>query len=186
MDHFDLIAPFYDRLFHVPHPEKLVEILALPTSGALLDAGGGTGRVAHTLKPYARQVVVADVSRGMCAQAAAKAHLQALCAPSEQLPFADHTFERILMVDALHHVHHAQTTALELWRVLKPGGRLVIEEPDVRKFYVKIVALLEKLALMRSHFYSPPRIAAFFTGTEARTSIVQDAYTAWIIAEKPL
>ncbi|MCU0484657.1 MAG: methyltransferase domain-containing protein [Anaerolineales bacterium] len=185
MDHFDLIAPFYDRLFHVPHPEKLVEILALPTPGVLLDAGGGTGRVSHTLKPYAHQVVVADISRGMCAQAAAKEHLQAVCAPSEHLPFADHTFERILMVDALHHVHHAPTTALELWRVLKPGGRLVIEEPDVRIFYVKIVALLEKLALMRSHFYSPPRIAALFNGTSARITHQQDQYTAWVIVEKP-
>lgn len=185
MDHFDFIAPFYDRFFRVRQPQRLVDILALPTPGSLLDAGGGTGRVAHTLQPYVGQVVVADISRGMCAQAAAKEHLQAVCAPSEYLPFADHTFDRIIMVDALHHVHHASQTALELWRVLKPGGRLVIEEPDIRTFSVKIVALLEKLALMRSHFYSPPRIAAFFASTTASVTIQREAYTAWVIAVKP-
>lgn len=185
MDHFDLLAPFYDRFFRVRHAQRLVEILALPTRGSLLDAGGGTGRIAHALKPYAKQVVVADISRGMCTQAAAKEHIQAVCAPSECLPFADQTFERIIMVDALHHVYHASSTALELWRVLKPGGRLVIEEPDIRTFSVKIVALLEKLALMRSHFYSPPKIEAFFSNTQAQTSVEREAYTAWVIVEKP-
>lgn len=44
-------------------------------------------------------------------------------------------------------------------RVLKPGGRLVIEEPDINRFPVKLIALGEKLALMGSHFYSPQQIS---------------------------
>jgi len=35
-------------------------------------------------------------------------------------------------------------------RVLAPGGRLVIEEPDVERTPVRLIALAEKLALMRS------------------------------------
>ena len=59
------------------------------------------------------------------------------------------------MVDALHHVIHQGQTAREMYRVLKPGGRIVIEEPDIRKFGVKLIAVAEKLLLMRSHFLSP-------------------------------
>jgi len=44
----------------------------------------------------------------------------------------DHSFDRVLMVDALHHVVNQAETICELYRVLKPGGRLVIEEPDLR------------------------------------------------------
>ncbi len=103
--------------------------------------------------------------------------------PAELLPFADETFERIIMVDALHHVMSQSETVSELWRTLKPGGRLVIEEPDVRTWQVKIVAVVEKLALMRSHFLSPEKIAALFP-PGAKIKIETAGYNAWVIVEK--
>ena len=47
------------------------------------------------------------------------------------------------MVDALHHVADQEATIRELWRLLKPGGRIIIEEPDIRRFEVKLLALIE-------------------------------------------
>ena len=68
--------------------------------------------------------------------------------------FKDKSFDRVIMVDALHHVKDYRITIHELWRVLMPGGRIVIEEPDIQTFPVKLMALVEKIALMRSHFIS--------------------------------
>ena len=59
LDHFGLLAPFYERLIKPKNPQMLSEMLGLPVDGSLLDAGGGTGRVAENLKGYARQIVVA-------------------------------------------------------------------------------------------------------------------------------
>ena len=84
----------------------------------------------------------------MLREAKRKEGLQPICTDSEKLPFLENSFERIMMVDALHHVNHQQQTADELWRVLKPGGRIVIEEPDIRIFGVKLLALAEKIAMM--------------------------------------
>jgi len=181
--HFDFIAPFYDRAIPFSQLEKMVKVLALPCEGSLLDAGGGTGRVASVLRPYLTEVVVADVSTGMLRQAQAKG-LDALNAQTERLPFADNFFERILMVDALHHVIHQAETLGELYRILRPGGWLVIEEPDVRTFPVKLIAIAEKLALMRSHFLLPSEIAALFPG-EAQVKIDTQDYNAWVIVQKP-
>ena len=64
------------------------------------------------------------------------------------------------------------------------GGKIVIEEPDIRNFGVKFVALAEKVALMRSHFISPPRIAGFFSDTQSRTRIEQDGFNAWVIIDR--
>lgn len=182
LDHFDLIAPFYDRAIPFSRLERMLRFVSLPADVLLLDAGGGTGRVAAALRPHAREVLVADASFGMLRQARRKG-LASIVAPAEQLPFADATFERIIMIDTLHHVAHQAETVSELWRVLRPGGRLVIEEPDVRTWLVKLLALAEKLALMRSHFLSPPVIAALFP-TEARVTIETEGWNAWVIVEK--
>lgn len=183
-DHFGFLAPIYDRVIRPKDPEKLIQLLKLPVQGRLLDAGGGTGRVAQGLYHLADSIIVADESLAMLEVARLKDGLTLLCSQSERLPFPSHHFERVLMVDALHHVKNQAETAGELWRVLKPGGRLVIEEPDVRVLSIKFVALAEKLALMRSHFLDPGRIANLFP-QDAHVQIETEGYNAWIILEKP-
>jgi ubiquinone/menaquinone biosynthesis C-methylase UbiE len=180
--HFNLLAPFYDRAIPFVRLDQMLRVLDLPHSGSLLDAGGGTGRVAEALRLHVDWVVVADVSYRMLAQARQK-DLSAASTETEFLPFPDETFDRVLMVDALHHVIHQAQTIRELYRVLKVGGRLVIEEPDVRRFAVKLIAVAEKLALMRSHFLSPAQIERLFP-TGAKVRIESEDNTAWVIAEK--
>jgi ubiquinone/menaquinone biosynthesis C-methylase UbiE len=184
-DHFDFLAPIYDRVIHLSNPEILIQLANLPSKGKLLDAGGGTGRIAQVLKPQIDTVIVADLSFGMLKQAAHKNNLFSTCTHTEYLPFTNNTFERIVVVDAIHHVCDAQETCLELWRVLKPKGRIVIEEPDIRSPLVKIVAVAEKLAFMRSNFIAPPRIAEFFNGLIGDVKTYQAGYTAWITVDKP-
>lgn len=185
LDHFGWLAPFYDRLIKPRQDDPLHEVAELPVKGRLLDAGGGTGRIAQNLAHLAGKVVVADLSLKMLVEASRKAHLQAVNCHSETLPFGNNEFERIIMVDALHHVCDQAETAHELYRVLAPGGRLVIEEPDLRHWAVKLIAIGEKLALMRSHFLSPPEIAGLFSKTGAAVRQVQNGAIAYVIVEKP-
>lgn len=180
--HFNLIARFYDRVIPFVRLEQMLQVLDLPHEGNLLDAGGGTGRVAEVLRPHVGGIVVADVSFAMLAQARQKG-LSATSTQTERLPFPDNMFDRVLMVDALHHVVDQAETVRELYRVLKVGGRLVIEEPDVRTFPVKLIAVAEKLALMRSHFLGPPQIARLLP-SEAKVRIETEGNTAWVVAEK--
>ena len=182
-DHFDFIAPIFSRVGYASF-EALQEFADLPTSGRVLDAGGGTGRVAALVRAHAGEVVIADPSLGMLRQAD-RARLGLACANSEALPFPGESFDRIIMVDALHHVIHQGETARELYRVLRPGGRIVIEEPDIRAFGVKMVAAAEKLLLMRSHFLAPDEIAALFSFDNARPTFRIRESNAWIIIEKP-
>jgi demethylmenaquinone methyltransferase/2-methoxy-6-polyprenyl-1,4-benzoquinol methylase len=185
-DHFGLLAPIYERFFSAPPPDGLRRALKLPTSGLLLDAGGGTGRVTAQFAGEAQQVVIADLSQGMLRQAVSRHGLQTVLAPAERLPFADGTIMRIVMVDALHHVYDAASTVRELVRVLAPGGRMVIQEPDWRIPSVRLISWAEKLALMRSHPHLPGEIVAMArqAGARARCWAPGD-HSVWIIAAKP-
>ncbi len=182
-DHFDLIAGLYNRTAEFSAPAPLLDLLALPPNGLLLDAGGGTGRVADALRGLVREVVVADLSRGMLRHAADKG-LATTCASAEHLPFASGTFDRIIMVDALHHVFDQRQTVTELWRVLAPGGRIVIIEPDIHRFAIKLVAVGEKILLMRSHFLSGEKIAALFANQNSPARVISDEFNVWVCAEK--
>ena len=186
LDHFSLLAPFYDRVFGVRGADRLQELLALPANGPLLDVGGGTGRVTQSLRGLAAPLLVSDVSVGMLRQATGKAGLSTLNAHAEHLPFAAGSLVRILVVDAFHHFCHQVEAAAELWRVLAPAGRLVIEEPNIETWPVKLIALAEKLMLMRSRFYAPETIKMMFEAFGAPVEIQTDQRqsTAWVVVQK--
>jgi demethylmenaquinone methyltransferase/2-methoxy-6-polyprenyl-1,4-benzoquinol methylase len=182
-NHFDLIASLYNQTAQFSATESLLALLDLPPDGLLLDAGGGTGRVAGALRNMVRETVVADPSRGMLHHAANKG-LAATCAPAEHLPFASSTFDRIIMVDSLHHVFDQRQTATELWRVLAPGGRIVIIEPNIHRFAVKLIAIGEKMLLMRSHFLPAEKITALFASHNTHVRVIVNDLNIWICAEK--
>ena len=183
-DHFSHLAPFYDRAIPFKSLEGLLMYGHFMGDEIVLDAGGGTGRVAEALMPHVRNVVVADLSKGMLGQAAQKG-FDALLTQVELLPFQNETFNRVVMFDALHHVINQTNAANEMWRILTPGGMVIIQEPNIHKFPVKLIALAEKIALMRSHFLSPKEIIQLFDRFPGETTEVDDEMSTWIIVRKP-
>jgi ubiquinone/menaquinone biosynthesis C-methylase UbiE len=185
-DHFDLLAPIYDHFIETPDPAKLRELLDLHPGARVLDAGGGTGRVATLLQPLVGELVLIDQSIQMLRKAQGKG-LDPLRGDVTRLPFPDASFDRVVVVDALHHFVNPQDSIRDMLRVLKPGGRLVIEEPDIRLGVVKLVALAEWLAAMGSHFFTPAEISAMVESYGARARTEADGqFSAWVIADKPV
>lgn len=191
IDHFGWIAPFYDRVIKVSESDRLNRLMNFPDYGYLLDAAGGTGRVAATLLNFSGRLIVVDESIKMLTEAKGKNGLMLSGGHTERLPFARGIFDRIIMIDALHHVEDQQRTVSELWRVLRPGGRVIIQELDLRRISVRLVAVLEKLALMRSHFLSAEAIVDLIAQAAAENEspspkfqIEREGHNVWIIADK--
>ncbi len=186
MRYFDFLAPVYDWFMPSADPDMWIDLLRLPADGSLIDIGGGTGRVGAELRPLVRSVVISDISTGMLKGALRKGALQAVAADAARMPFQDGAFSRAIMADALHHFSDQEGAVREMFRLLAPGGRLVIEEFDRRRLPVKALALGEKALFMGSRFLTPSQICRMVEACGASASVRKGPYfSVWIVADKP-
>jgi len=183
LDHFRLVAPHYDRIFSYDSDHRLLEHLQLPEQGWLLDAGGGTGRVTQTLRDPSNDVVIVDENAGMLIEARNKG-FTTVQGEIEALPFRSSAFPRVLTVDTIHHLRDQLTATREMMRALAPGGRVVVQEPDIKHIGVKLTALAEKLMMMRSRFQGPGSLRPMFESAGGQVSIHEGGTHFWLIAEK--
>ena len=183
-NHFNIIGPIYDLIFGRRIDQEIVNFAEMEAGQYLLDVGGGTGRVSILFKDITQNVLIADSALNMVQEAQAKG-LRPILSHSENLPFVDQSFDRIIMVDALHHVADQKRTLEEMWRLLSPDGKMIIEEPDIANFVVKLIALGEKILLMRSHFLEPSAIIKMGQfDQKAQVEIYRESGNAWIIISK--
>lgn len=162
IDWFSFYAPLYEpfmRLVGVAPVAHILDAAALSASDEVLDLGGGTGRVARAAAKLSKRVVVLDPSRGMLKRVGAQPNVTAVMGRAQALPFVDASFDVVLCVEALHHIKDAEMALREVARVVRPGGRIVIHEFDVRGPWGFFVKWFEWLWVDRSRFFTPAALA---------------------------
>src|SRR5262245_51412050 len=126
---YDSVADGYDvRYRHYDYSEikaGLAAFLGDAPIGAVLEVGCGTGYWLRALAGRASLVAGVDASGEMIARA--KGSGAALVqARAEALPWADASFDRVVVINALHHFTNRDAFFGEARRVLKPGGGLFV------------------------------------------------------------
>jgi len=117
---------------------RMQELLAPQEGDHILDVGCGTGddvRALLTAVGPAGRVVGVDASATMVTEArkrAAEANVAAVFHQQDAhtLPFPDQSFDGCRAERVLQHIHDPDLVLAEMRRVLRPGGRLVVAEPD--------------------------------------------------------
>lgn len=114
--------------------EALVfDALGPPSGRIVLDVGCGDAKLSRELARRGAAVTGLDADPGMIAAAgeiaaACGVPLRLVAGEAERLPFADAVFDDVVAVTVLCFVRDAGRALLEMNRVLKPGGRIVIGE----------------------------------------------------------
>ena len=150
-------APVYDKLEWVHRNDFLdffVNVCEVQKNYSALDIGCGTGIVGELLSKQVRLFIGIDNSHFMIREAKRKISTNDRCGyyviqDAQMLGFPDNTFDLVTARMCFHHIDNVEKGLRETYRVLKPGGRLVLCEgvpPDelVKKRYEEIFALKEK------------------------------------------
>lgn len=98
--------------------------------GDVLDVGCGDGAVASVMASYCRTLTCIDTDERAVQAAgerlASHAHASVQTADVHALPFADQSFDDVLLFHTLTYAKHPARALAECARVLRPGGRAVL------------------------------------------------------------
>lgn len=144
---FDNIAPDYDKLNHILslnidkgwRKKAVREMVDTAEPLKVLDVACGTGDFTIEIAQKVAQgsyVLGVDISEGMMAVGREKIQkagvsAQLSVADCEDLPYADNTFDRISVGFGVRNFEHLEIGLSQMYRVLTPGGKLVIVELSV-------------------------------------------------------
>lgn len=120
----------------------------------VLDAGCGPGTYGIMLAQQGNKVIGIEISPGAVQVANERARkkgveFSAQVGDLEKLPFPDDTFDVCFCGWVLHHFPDISTATTEILRVLKPGGRIAIVEPNESNPAMKLSRFVEDLPVLR-------------------------------------
>ncbi|NHF73568.1 bifunctional demethylmenaquinone methyltransferase/2-methoxy-6-polyprenyl-1,4-benzoquinol methylase UbiE [Paracoccus xiamenensis] len=141
---FSSVASRYDVMndvmsvgIHRIWKNAMMDWLAPQNGQALLDVAGGTGDIAFRFLDRApnAQVTVCDMTESMLVEGRKRAEAERLAdrlgwvtGDAMALPFKDNSFDRYTISFGIRNVTRIPDALAEAFRVLRPGGRLMVLE----------------------------------------------------------
>jgi len=145
LQHFNSVARRYDFMntllsFGIHHVWKRVSVrmMELVPGDAILDVCGGTGDLAILAARKigsAGRVIIYDINRAMIQAGLHKVirtelekRIRYIQGDAENIAFPDNSFDATMVGFGIRNVTHVQRGFEEMYRVLKPGGKLMCLE----------------------------------------------------------
>ena len=133
---YDLMNDVMSAGMHRGWKRFAVEISGVKVGDSVLDIAGGSGDLS---KLFAKKVgasgsvTLTDINASMLAVGRdrmidAGLNVPAMQCNAEQLPFADNSFDCVIVAFGLRNMTHKDVALKEMQRVLKVGGRLLVLE----------------------------------------------------------
>jgi demethylmenaquinone methyltransferase/2-methoxy-6-polyprenyl-1,4-benzoquinol methylase len=154
--------------------KKVAELVNPQQGQKILDLAAGTGSSSVAFVRPGVSVIAADFSNGMLEEGR-KRHpeLEFVFADATKLPFKEAEFDTVTISFGLRNVENTELALSEMFRVLKPGGKLVVCEfsaipnsflHNIYRFYLKRIL---------------PTISALVSKTPEAYSYLAESIDAW-------
>jgi demethylmenaquinone methyltransferase / 2-methoxy-6-polyprenyl-1,4-benzoquinol methylase len=144
-DVFDSVADNYDLMndamsfgIHRLWKRFAISMAGLQPGQQVLDLAGGTGDLTRLMSPLVGDhghIILSDINAAMLANGRERLldsgihdNVSFAQINAEQLPFPDNRFDLVTMAFGLRNVTDKQRALDAIYRILKPGGRLLVLE----------------------------------------------------------
>jgi len=128
---YDLMNDLSSLGFHRLWKQELINWLAPQSHQSLLDIAGGTGDIAKLfIKSGGLSADIIDINYNMLINGISKNNnkIRYIVGNCEKLPIRNNVYDRVTIAFGLRNITNRQLALDEIYRVLKPGGRLICLE----------------------------------------------------------
>ena len=135
---YDLMNDFMSLGIHRVWKKSMLDWLAPRRGQSLIDVAGGTGDIAFNFIKRAKtgaNATILDLTESMMIEGKKKtidlpeeSQINWVCGDAMRMPFSDSTFDVYTISFGIRNVTNISKTLSEAYRVLKPGGRLMLLE----------------------------------------------------------
>ena len=139
----------------------------------VLDLGSGTGAVLAELQAR-YQAVGMDFSPHALAFSRERGLKLLVGGDAEACPFADASFDAVVTLDTLEHVRNDAKAVSEIYRILRPGGVLIMNVPAFRWLWGP-----HDVALMHFRRYTKPQVCALLRS--AGLDVKRASYSVFLL-----
>lgn len=144
---YDALAPDFDRVMNGYDLRRRIEVVfdellaGVPLAGRrLLDAGCGTGWFSAAACERGAVVTSVDLGPRLLALTRRRCAARVVCADVQRLNFPDAAFDVVVSSECIEHTPSPGRAVMELLRVCRPGGRVVITCPNRNWRFAIVVA----------------------------------------------
>lgn len=127
--------------------DRLVKVVALARTrqpATVLDLACGRGALLKALRAALPEIRLtgADISEGSIAEVKSFGFEAFVVDVTRPFPFAEGAFDCVIFGEVIEHVIDPDATLLEIGRVLRLGGTLIVTTPNLASWYNRILLLL--------------------------------------------
>ena len=116
---------------YAAYKQRVAELLEPAPGGIYLEVGCGTGQdVLAVASRFGVTVAGVDLSRAMVDEARRRGLPDVRVASADALPFEHASFDGCWADRVLQHLERPEAALAEMVRVTRPGGRVVVADPD--------------------------------------------------------
>lgn len=113
---------------------QITELMDNLKNKTCLDIGGDNGVISYLLRQRGGEWYSADLEDRAVESIQQLVGMNVFRIDDAYIPLPDNSLDLIVIVDFLEHIHEDRNFVIEMKRVLRPGGEVIINVPHIKSF----------------------------------------------------